>query len=117
MSPIWRHTLVLTGGLHPGSVSELQEEIECLYQEGVTSLVVDLEQLDAIDLVAIQAIACLAALYKRRGIAVEVTGGSPVVRRAMSEAETANEPKAPRRFTRITNNAQPGRSTKVVRAL
>jgi hypothetical protein len=117
VSPLWRHELILTGALNPGSVSELQEEIECLYQEGVTSLVVDLKPLEAIDLVAVQAIACLGALYKRRGIAVEVRGGSALVRRAMSEAETANERSTPRRFTRTPNNARPARATRMVKAL
>jgi hypothetical protein len=116
-SALWRHTLVLTGALSQGCVSELQEEIECLYQEGVTSLVVDLKPLEAIDLVAVQAIACLGALYKRRGIAVEVTGGSALVRRAMSEAETANERSTPRRFTRTPNNGRPARATRMVKAL
>jgi len=42
---VWRHTLVLTGRLDARSGPELQDEIECLYQEGVSSLVLDIRQL------------------------------------------------------------------------
>jgi ABC-type transporter Mla MlaB component len=72
----WRHTLILTGSLDGHSTAELQEEIECLYQEGVTSVVLDLRRLNSIDVVAVQAIASLGALYRRRGLAVAVVGGS-----------------------------------------
>src|SRR5579862_5737943 len=68
--PVWRHTLILTGNLPTGSAADLQEEIECLYQEGVTSLVLDLRRLNVIELGAVQALASLSALYKRRGISV-----------------------------------------------
>ena len=47
--PVWRHTLILTGRLGTGSTPELQEEIECLCQEGVTSVVLDLRRLDSIE--------------------------------------------------------------------
>ena len=41
-TPVWRHRLILTGKLDYRSASELEEEIECLCQEGVTNLTLDL---------------------------------------------------------------------------
>ncbi len=48
-TPVWRHKLILTGKLDHRSAPELEEEIECLWQEGVTILTLDLRQLDEID--------------------------------------------------------------------
>ena len=44
-APVWRHKLILTGKLDHRSAPELEEEIECLCQEGVTILTLDLRQL------------------------------------------------------------------------
>jgi hypothetical protein len=44
-APVWRHELTLTGTLDHRSAAELEEEIECLCQEGVTILTLDLRQL------------------------------------------------------------------------
>ena len=84
--PVWRHELILTGKLDHRSVSELEEEIECLCEEGVTTLTLDLRQLDAIDATGFTAIACRGAVCKMRGHDFAVIPGSRVIRRALAEA-------------------------------
>ncbi len=84
--PVWRHKLILTGKLDHGSATELEEEIECLCEEGVTTLALDLRQLDAIDSIGVTAIARRGAVCKMRGHDFAVIPGSRVVRRALAEA-------------------------------
>jgi anti-anti-sigma factor len=84
----WKHKLILTGRLDHGTVVELEDEIECLCEEGVTTLTLDLRQLDAIDSVGARAIACGGAACKERGRDFAVIPGSPVVHRALAEAGT-----------------------------
>jgi len=115
--PVWRHTLVLTGRLDGHSGPELQDEIECLYQEGVTSLVLDIRQLEAIELVGAQAIASLSALYERRGLTVAVLGGPAWVHHTMIEAETLNRRLMPRRFTHLSDEGLGARSTEMTKEL
>lgn len=81
----WRHKLILTGRLDHRTVVELEDEIECLCEEGVTILTLDLRQLDAIDSVGARAIACRGAACKKRGREFAVVAGSPVVHRALAE--------------------------------
>jgi anti-anti-sigma regulatory factor len=90
--PVWRHRLVLTGKLDYRSASELEDEIECLCQEGVTILTLDLRQLDAIDPTGAAAIAFCGAVCRRRGHRLEVIPGSRVIQRALTEAGAANLP-------------------------
>ena len=82
----WRHTLTLTGKLDWQSASELEEEIECLCQEGVTTLTLDLRQLSAIDFTGARTIAFRRALCKRRGHDVAVISGSGLIGRTLVEA-------------------------------
>jgi anti-anti-sigma regulatory factor len=82
----WQHKLILTGRLHRGTVVELEDEIACLCEEGVTTLTLDLRQLDAIDSVGARAIAWGGAACKKRGRDFAVIPGSPVVHRALAEA-------------------------------
>ncbi len=89
-APIWRHKLVLTGKLDHRSAPELEEEIECLCQEGVTTLTLDLRQLDAIDSTGVTAIAFRGSACKRRGRDFAVIPGSGVIRSALAEAGAAN---------------------------
>ncbi len=84
-APVWRHKLILTGKLDHHTAVELEDEIECLCEEGVTSLTLDLRQLDAIDSVGARAIASHGATCKRRGRDFAVVPGSPVVHRALAE--------------------------------
>lgn len=85
-APIWRHQLILTGKLDHSSAPELDEEIECLCQEGVTTLTLDLRRLDAIDSSGVTAIAFRGAVCKGRGNDFAVIPGSHAIRRAFVEA-------------------------------
>jgi anti-anti-sigma factor len=83
---VWKHKLILTGKLDHRSASELAEEIECLCEEGVTILTLDLRQLDTIDSIGVTAIARRGAVCKMQGHDFAVIPGSSVVRRALAEA-------------------------------
>lgn len=83
---VWAHTLVLTGKLDLCSAPELEEEIESLCQEGVTSLTLDLRQLDSIDLAGIAVIAFRSRACRRRGHDFAVIPGSRIIHRALLEA-------------------------------
>src|SRR4051794_29146952 len=115
--PVWRHTLVLSGNLSASSTTELQEEIECLYQEGVTSLVLDLRRLESIESSGVQAIASLSVFYKRRGIGVSAIGASAMVHHALMAAEAANDSLPSRRFSRFPGEVGGSRSTETIRQL
>jgi anti-anti-sigma factor len=84
--PVWRHKLILTDRLDHRTVVELEDEIECLCEEGVAILTLDLRQLDAIDSVGAKTIARHGVACKRRGRDFAVVPGSPVVHRALAEA-------------------------------
>jgi anti-anti-sigma factor len=122
--PVWRHTLILTGKLDTHSTTELEDEIECLCQEGVTTLTLDLRQLEEIDSVGIQVVAFRSALCKRRGHEVTVIPGSRVIHRALAEAGASdllmpgsNESIARHFFNRTSEGAYSDRSTTMVKAL
>ncbi len=83
---VWRHKLILTGKLDYRSAPELEEEIECLCQEGVTILTLDLRQLEAIDSTGATVIAFRGAACKRQGRDFAVIPGSRIVHRALAEA-------------------------------
>jgi anti-anti-sigma factor len=82
----WRHTLILKGNLDCRSTSDLEEELECLRQEGVTTLTLDLNQLDAIDASGARLIATRGASWKRLGRHFAVLPGSDSAHRALAEA-------------------------------
>ncbi len=85
-APVWRHKLILTGELDHRSAPELDEEIECLCEEGVTTLTLDLRQLDAIDSAGVTVIARRGAICKMRGHDFAVISGSRVICGALVEA-------------------------------
>ncbi len=87
-APAWNHKLILKGRLDRRTVVELEDEIECLCEEGVTVLTLDLRQLDAIDSAGASAIAWGGLACKQRGRGFTVVPGSPAVHRALSEAGT-----------------------------
>jgi anti-anti-sigma factor len=89
-APIWRHKLILTGKLDHRSAPELEEEIECLCQEGVTTLTLDLRQLEEIDSAGGKVIALHGAACKRRGQDFAVIAGSHVIHHALTEAGAAD---------------------------
>jgi anti-anti-sigma regulatory factor len=84
--PAWRHRLVLTGKLDHRTAVELEDEIECLCEEGVAMLTVDLRRLDAIDPAGAKAIALQGTACKRRGRGFAVVPGSLAIHRALAEA-------------------------------
>jgi ABC-type transporter Mla MlaB component len=65
--PGWRHTLILVGSLDDGSAAELEDEIECLREEGVTALTLDLRRLDEIDSPGAHLIATQGAHFEEGG--------------------------------------------------
>jgi anti-anti-sigma regulatory factor len=85
-TPKWRHKLILTGTLDYRTVIELEDEIECLYEEGVTILTLDLRRLDVIDSDGAKAVALRGVACKRRGRDFAVVPGSLVVHRVLAEA-------------------------------
>jgi hypothetical protein len=84
--PVWRHRLILTGKLDDRSACELEEEIDCLCEEGVTFLTLDLRQLDAIDPIGAAVVAFWGAACIRRGNDFAVIPGSLVIQEALTEA-------------------------------
>jgi anti-anti-sigma factor len=122
--PVWRHKLILTGNLDHRSASELDDEIECLCQEGVTVLTLDLRQLDAIDSTGVAAIAFRGSVCKRLGSDFAVIPGSHVVRRALAEAGATdlltpdpNESVVRRLPSRAAHSSRSERSTTMIKSL
>lgn len=85
-APVWRHKLILTGTLDDRTAVELEDEIECLCEEGVTILTLDLRQLDAVDSVGARTIAYRGAVCRRRGHDFTVIPGSPAAHHVLAEA-------------------------------
>ena len=83
---IWMHTLVLTGELTYHSAHTLEVEIERLFEEGVTSITLDLRQLTHIDPLGVAVIAFRCHLCKRQGHGCLLIAGPPFVQRAFAEA-------------------------------
>jgi anti-anti-sigma factor len=75
----WSHTLILRGDLDHHSAGELEDELVCLLEEGVTALTLDLRQLEAVDPRGAHVIALQSALFKGRGRRFGVLVGSPAV--------------------------------------
>ncbi len=123
-TPVWRHRLILTGTLDHRSASELEEEIECLCQEGVTSLTLDLRQLDAIDPTGATAIVFCGGAYRRLERDFAVIPGSQVIHRALTEAGATdfltldwNESVVRRRSSRSSDGFSSDRSTTMIKNL
>jgi anti-anti-sigma factor len=120
----WRHTLILKGKLDQGSAPELEEEIECLCEEGVTTLTLDLRQLEEIDSTGVTVIAFRSAVCKRRGHDFAVIPGSRVIQRALAEAGATDlltpeqDESVVRRFpSRSADGAFSDRATTMIKSL
>jgi anti-anti-sigma regulatory factor len=83
---VWKHTLILEGRLDEASRLELEDEVECLYQEGVTSLRLDLSRLHDLDAAGLETLASVGARCRQRGQDVAVIPGSPVIGSALADA-------------------------------
>ena len=123
-APVWRHKLILTGKLDHDSAPEFEEEIDCLFEEGVTALTLDLRQLDGIDATGVTAVARRGAVCKMRGHDFAVIPGSRVNRRAWVEAGATDllalDPNARvvRRFPdRSADDSAAYRSTAMIKSL
>jgi anti-anti-sigma factor len=88
---IWMHTLILTGELTHGSAHMLEVEIERLFEEGVTSITLDLRQLTHIDPLGVGVIAFRCRLCKRQGHGISLIPGPRCVQRAFEEAGVVDE--------------------------
>jgi len=83
---IWMHTLILTGELTHRSAHTLEVEIERLFEEGVTSITLDLRQLTHIDPLGVAVIGFRCRLCKRQGHGFVLIPGPRFVQRAFAEA-------------------------------
>ena len=83
---IWMHTLILTGELTHRSAHALEVEIERLFEEGVTTITLDLRQLTYIDPIGVGVIAFRCRLCKRQGRGCVLIPGPRFVQRAFEEA-------------------------------
>ena len=121
---LWSHTLVLRGDLDHHSASELEDELVCLLEEGVTALTLDLRDLHELDPRGAHVIALQSALFKGRDRRLSVLVGSPAVQCALAatggpdlvRSEAGEGPS--RRFSSISSHrADPDLSTTVTREL
>jgi anti-anti-sigma factor len=120
----WSHTLVLRGDLDHHSASELEDELVCLLEEGVTALTLDLRELDELDSRGAHVIALQSALFKGRGRRLSVLAGSPAVQCALAAAggpdlvrsEPLEEPSG--RYSSVSSHpADPDLATTITRQL
>jgi anti-anti-sigma factor len=123
-TPVWRHRLILTGKLDYRSASELEEEIDCLCQEGVTIFTLDLRQLDAIDPTGATVIAFCGAACRRRGHDFAVISGSRFIHRVLTESGATdlltldrNESVPRHRSSRSSDRFSSDRSTTMIQNL
>ena len=106
----WSHTLILKGDLDHHSAAELEDELVCLLEEGVTALTLDLRELHELDSRGAHVIALQSALFKGRGRRFGVLAGSPAVQGALAatggpdliRSEPAEE--APGRYPSISSH-------------
>jgi anti-anti-sigma factor len=80
------HTLVPTGSLDRRSAPILEAEIERLFDNGVTSLVLDLRELDRIDSTGLAVLAFRSRLCARHGYELKLMPGSRLMQRAFEQA-------------------------------
>jgi len=85
------HTLVLTGELTRRSAHTLEVEIERLFEEGVTSIALDLRQLRHIDPTGVAVIAFRCRLCKRQGNSIVLVPGPEPIQQAFAEAGVIDE--------------------------
>ncbi len=88
---IWMHTLILTGELTHRSAHTLEVEIERLFEEGVTSITLDLRQLTHIDPLGVAVVAFRCRLCKRQGHGFMLIPGPQFIQRAFEEAGVVDQ--------------------------
>lgn len=82
--------MVLTGWLDARTAPELEEEVDCLLQEGVTSVRIDLRQLDGLDAAGMEAVGALSARCSDDGRPLALIAASSAMGREL-EARGASE--------------------------
>lgn len=80
------HTVILTGELTHRSAHALELEIERLCEEGVSSITLDLRQLEQMDSIGAAVIAFRCGLCRRQGYGFALIPGSRSVQRAFEQA-------------------------------
>jgi anti-anti-sigma factor len=85
------HTLKLTGELNLRSAHTLEVEIERLFDDGVTSVTLDLRQLTNVDPIGVAVIVFRCRLCRRQGRGIGLIPGSPLVQRAFEVAGVIDE--------------------------
>jgi anti-anti-sigma regulatory factor len=63
----WWHTVVLVGTLNWRTVPDLEDEIKCLCDEGVTGITLDLREVSLVDPTAVRFIASASVRERSRG--------------------------------------------------
>jgi anti-anti-sigma factor len=86
------HTLVLVGELTHRSAHTLELELERLYEEGVTAIILDLRRLEHVDPIGVAVIAFRCGLYQRRGVGFMLIPGSRRVQGAFERAGVGDLP-------------------------
>jgi anti-anti-sigma regulatory factor len=121
---LWDHTLVLRGTLDERAAGELQDELECLREEGVTTLTLDLRQLEAIAPSAAQTIVSQGARFNVQGRHLGVLADTLPLRDVLADVGGADlvstDPSESfaRRFGRApAERCDPDLSTTMVREL
>jgi anti-anti-sigma factor len=84
------HTLILTGELSYDSAHTLEVEIERLFEEGVTTITLDLRQLTYIDEIGVGVIAFRSRLCRRQGHGFLLIPGPRSIQRAFERAGVAD---------------------------
>jgi anti-anti-sigma factor len=85
------HTLIPTGELTHHSAHTLEVEIERLFEEGVTTITLDLRQLTHIDPIGVGVIAFRCRLCKRQGNGIVLIPGTQSIQHAFAEAGVIDE--------------------------
>jgi anti-anti-sigma factor len=85
------HTLRLTGELNLRSAHTLEVEIERLFDDGVTSVTLDLRPLTNVDPIGVAVIVFRCRLCKRQGRGIGLIPGSSLVQRAFEVAGVIDE--------------------------
>jgi anti-anti-sigma factor len=80
------HTLIPSGNLDRQSAPVLEAEIERLLDGGVTSLVLDLRQLERVDSTGLAVLAFRCRLCRRHGYELKLIPGTRLMQRAFEEA-------------------------------
>jgi anti-anti-sigma factor len=111
---IWMHTVILTGELTHRSAHTLEVEVERLFEEGVTTITLDLRQLTYIDPVGVAVIAFRCRLCKRQGNGIVLVPGPQFVQHAFAEAGVIDQLpfQADELAARRLRAAVPGRPTR-----